>query len=71
MAWEALFAYDSLIFFLTVYKTYRERTRNNVAVFNNLVELIWRDGKQVYFTMPRVVLNVSNRLVLFTLRESI
>ncbi|KAK7678700.1 hypothetical protein QCA50_018282 [Cerrena zonata] len=65
VAWEALFAYDSLIFSLTVYKTYQERTRNNVAVFNNLVELIWRDGA-IYFAVMACV-NAANTLTFYLL----
>ncbi|CAL1708384.1 unnamed protein product [Somion occarium] len=65
VAWEALFAYDCMIFALTIYKTYQERTRSNVAMLNSLVELIWRDGA-IYFAVMACA-NAANVLTFYFL----
>lgn len=45
-AWEALFAYDSIIFTLTLWKTIKERKERRVTGINiALVDLLLRDGK--------------------------
>ncbi|CAL1709007.1 unnamed protein product [Somion occarium] len=69
VAWEALFAYDCMIFVLTIYKTYQERTRSNVAVLNSLMELIWRDGA-IYFAVMASV-NAANTLTFYFLSPSL
>ncbi|CAL1708438.1 unnamed protein product [Somion occarium] len=69
VAWEVLFAYDCMIFALTIYKTYQERTRRNVAALNTLVELIWRDGA-IYFAVMASV-NAANVLTFYFLSPSL
>ncbi|GJE86617.1 hypothetical protein PsYK624_026970 [Phanerochaete sordida] len=50
-AWEALFVWDSVVFTLTLLKTYKERFRYAaVARGNDLLSLIVRDGA-VYFAI--------------------
>lgn len=45
-AWEALFAYDSIIFSLTIYKTWKARRDHAVTgVEIPLISLILRDGE--------------------------
>ncbi|KAI0342270.1 hypothetical protein BDW22DRAFT_1345436 [Trametopsis cervina] len=51
VAWEALFTFDSLIFILTLAKTYKERANYDFTGRANLVNLIVRDGfppEQIY-----------------------
>ena len=45
-AWEALLAFDSLIFILTVIKTYKGGHRHNFLSVKriNIVSLVLRDG---------------------------
>jgi len=46
VAWEGLFLYDSILFGLTLFKTYKERHRHNMAqVSVPILTLILRDGK--------------------------
>ncbi len=49
VAWEALFAYDILIFSLTLFKTYRERSYYRPGQWQklDLIGLIVRDGKSI------------------------
>ncbi len=49
VAWEALFVYDILIFALTLFKTYRERSyyRPGQRRRIDLVGLIVRDGESI------------------------
>lgn len=52
-AWEALFAYDSLIFSLTIYKTWKVRQDYVITgVEIPLITLILRDG-EIQFEYPR------------------
>jgi hypothetical protein len=48
-AWEALLAFDSLIFILTVLKTYKGRHRHNFILVKRItiVSLVLRDGVSV------------------------
>ncbi|KAI0070130.1 hypothetical protein K474DRAFT_912204 [Panus rudis PR-1116 ss-1] len=69
VAWEVLFVYDLMIFILTVYKTFHERTRGGtVAILNDIVELIFRDGA-VYFAVMACV-NAANTLTFYFLSPS-
>ena len=57
-AWEALFAYDSLIFSLTVYKTWKFRRDHAITgVEIPLISLILRDGK-IHFEFSQLILNL-------------
>jgi hypothetical protein len=49
VAWEALLGFDSLIFILTLLKTYRARPRHNFMLQKriNIVSLVLRDGKSI------------------------
>ena len=46
VAWEALFAYDSLVIVLTILKTYKARPRHDFVLTGptNIVSLVLRDG---------------------------
>ncbi len=44
VAWEALFSFDCVIMSLTMYKSWREKKRSNVAALHDLVGVIVRDG---------------------------
>ena len=48
-AWEALLAFDSLVFILTVLKTYQARPRHHFIPLRctNIVSLVLRDGTSV------------------------
>ncbi|KAF9555901.1 hypothetical protein CPC08DRAFT_642236, partial [Agrocybe pediades] len=65
-AWEALFAYDCLIFTLTIRKTWKGR--KNYAITGTsipLVTLILRDGA-IYFAIVDVYFNLNERFSLQT-----
>jgi len=46
MAWESLLAFDSLVFVLTLIKTYNGRLRHDFTLLRrvNIVSLVLRDG---------------------------
>jgi len=48
VAWEALFTFDSVIFLLTVFKTYKERVNHGLNRQMSLISLFFRDGA-IYF----------------------
>ncbi|KAF9252457.1 hypothetical protein L218DRAFT_711440 [Marasmius fiardii PR-910] len=55
-AWEALFIYDTILFGLTIYKTWRERPRGRIGVSDGrmympLLTLVLRDGAVYYAVM--------------------
>ncbi|KAL6306030.1 hypothetical protein BKA93DRAFT_730040 [Sparassis latifolia] len=59
VAWEALFIYDILIFSLTVFKTFKERSRNVVTVGKfDVVSLIFRDAFTVFIAC-RIMASVN------------
>lgn len=47
VAWEALFAFDAMIFILTILKTYKERVGNKLVGRLNLISLMFRDGESL------------------------
>jgi hypothetical protein len=49
VAWEALLGFDSLIFILTLLKTYRVRPRHHFMLQKriNIVSLVLRDGGSI------------------------
>ncbi|KAI0795412.1 hypothetical protein C8Q75DRAFT_448834 [Abortiporus biennis] len=60
IAWESLFAYDTMIFILTLLKTFRQRRRfKGLAssphyhrhAFGNLADLVFRDGAMYFGVM--------------------
>ncbi|GBE87488.1 hypothetical protein SCP_1101650 [Sparassis crispa] len=66
VAWEALFIYDILIFSLTVFKTFKERSRNVVTVGKfDVVSLIFRDGAMYFAIMASV--NLANVVTFYVL----
>ncbi|KAF8799570.1 hypothetical protein BYT27DRAFT_7201457 [Phlegmacium glaucopus] len=63
-AWEALFAYDSIIFSLTIYKTWKARRDHAVTgVEIPLISLILRDGAMYFSVMA--ICNLSNILTFY------
>ncbi|KIM74113.1 hypothetical protein PILCRDRAFT_828522 [Piloderma croceum F 1598] len=65
VAWEALLGFDSLIFILTLLKTYRVRPRHDFILPKriNIVSLVLRDGAIYYAVM--VLANLANILTLY------
>ncbi|KAG7448397.1 uncharacterized protein BT62DRAFT_1003114 [Guyanagaster necrorhizus] len=59
-AWEALFIYDTILFSLTLFKTYKER-RNHITP--DILSLILRDGG-IYFAVMALA-NLSNILTFY------
>nr|GAT51864.1 predicted protein [Mycena chlorophos] len=57
-AWESLFAYDALIFGLTLYKTYKTRCQVGLGSYEHIPvhALILRDGAMYFGTMALVTL---------------
>jgi len=63
-AWEALFVYDSIIFFLTVWKTMKEKKDQRVTGINvTLIDVLLRDGA-VYFAVMALC-NLTNILTFY------
>ncbi|KIM84273.1 hypothetical protein PILCRDRAFT_818609 [Piloderma croceum F 1598] len=67
-AWEALLAFDSLIFVLTVLKTYKGRHRHHFISMRriNIVSLVLRDGATYYAVMA--LANLANILTFYLAR---
>ncbi|EAU82115.2 hypothetical protein CC1G_09574 [Coprinopsis cinerea okayama7 len=63
-AWEALFAYDSIIFTLTLWKTIKERRERRVTGVNiALVDILLRDGAMYYAIMA--LCNLANIMTFY------
>ncbi|KAG7086843.1 hypothetical protein E1B28_002764 [Marasmius oreades] len=68
-AWEALFVYDTILFVLTLHKTWRERPRRRGIVMTEgrvylpLLSLILRDGAIYYAVMA--LANLVNILTFY------
>ena len=58
VAWECLFIFDSMIFSLTVYKSYKEGSSIRIGTVNDLVTLIARDGTWSMFCNVDYLLTV-------------
>lgn len=65
VAWEALFCFDCAIIVLTMYKSWQERHRSNVAALHDLVGVIVRDGA-IYFGVMACV-NAANTVTFYVL----
>ncbi|OCH93912.1 hypothetical protein OBBRIDRAFT_789775 [Obba rivulosa] len=69
VAWESLFVYDLMIFFLTMYKTWKTRRNNPIVRASgrlDLLSLMFRDGA-VYFAVMAIV-NLANTLTFYLLQ---
>jgi len=68
VAWEGLLIFDSLIFILTVLKTYNGRRRHHLITLRriNIVSLVLRDGAIYYVVM--VLANLANILTFYLAR---
>ncbi|KAI0646474.1 hypothetical protein C8Q79DRAFT_1010095 [Trametes meyenii] len=64
VSWEALFAFDCMVFTLTVLKTFRERHRISSGK-HDIVSLILRDGALYFAVMASV--NFANTLTFYFL----
>ncbi|TFK31907.1 hypothetical protein BDQ12DRAFT_566085, partial [Crucibulum laeve] len=66
-AWEALFVYDSIIFGLTIFKTWQTRREHTVTGINiPLASLILRDGKYLFSAKHVMALaNLANILTFY------
>ncbi|KAE9404651.1 hypothetical protein BT96DRAFT_412320 [Gymnopus androsaceus JB14] len=60
-SWESLFVYDSMLFALTLIKTYRTRRKGTLRI--NLLSLLLRDGA-IYFALMALA-NLSNLLTFY------
>ncbi|KAI0360506.1 hypothetical protein OH77DRAFT_1445358 [Trametes cingulata] len=66
VSWEALFAFDLMVFILTVSKTFRERYRHRVTSGrHDIISLILRDGAMYFAVMASV--NFANTLTFYFL----
>ncbi|KAI0635333.1 hypothetical protein C8Q77DRAFT_1107469 [Trametes polyzona] len=66
VSWEALFAFDLMVFTLTVCKTFRERFRHRVTSGrHDIITLILRDGSMYFAVMASV--NFANTLTFYFL----
>ncbi|KAI0371229.1 hypothetical protein BV20DRAFT_1017181 [Pilatotrama ljubarskyi] len=66
VSWEALFAFDCMVFILTVTKTFRERYRHRVTSGrHDIISLILRDGAMYFAVMASV--NFANTLTFYFL----
>ncbi|KAI0659312.1 hypothetical protein C8Q70DRAFT_1054155 [Cubamyces menziesii] len=66
VSWESLFAFDCMVFGLTVYKTFRERYRHRVSSGrHDIISLILRDGAMYFAVMASV--NFANTLTFYFL----
>ncbi|KAI0777258.1 hypothetical protein BD413DRAFT_173739 [Trametes elegans] len=66
VSWEALFAFDCMIFTLTICKTFRERYRHRISSGkHDIISLILRDGSMYFAVMASV--NFANTLTFYFL----
>ncbi|KAH9897024.1 hypothetical protein C8Q73DRAFT_438179 [Cubamyces lactineus] len=66
VSWESLFAFDCMVFGLTVYKTFRERYRHRMnSGRHDIISLILRDGALYFAVMASV--NFANTLTFYFL----
>ncbi|KAI0827111.1 hypothetical protein BC628DRAFT_1370962 [Trametes gibbosa] len=66
VSWEALFAFDLMVFTLTVCKTFRERHRHRITSGrHDIISLILRDGSMYFAVMASV--NFANTLTFYLL----
>jgi len=65
VAWEALLIFDSMVFVLTLHKTYKMRPRHDFTPLRriNIVSLVLRDGAVYYAVM--VLANLANILTFY------
>ncbi|KAL7284076.1 hypothetical protein ACG7TL_001354 [Trametes sanguinea] len=70
VSWESLFAFDLMIFTLTVCKTFRERYRHRITSGrHDIISLILRDGALYFAVMASV--NFANTLTFYFLESSL
>ncbi|KAI0336778.1 hypothetical protein GY45DRAFT_1237531 [Cubamyces sp. BRFM 1775] len=70
VSWESLFAFDCMVFGLTVYKTFRERYRHRISSGrHDIISLILRDGEFIpaSFTLVMASVNFANTLTFYFL----
>jgi len=69
IAWECLFLFDCMIFSLTLYRSYKEVSRNRIGTLNDLFVLIARDGA-IYFAVMASA-NLANTFTFYFLTPAL